>query len=235
MGGTLVITRDINNHSYYKKRLEAVGFPCVMPTDVEKDALNFLIRDMKPTMLLMDARFYQCCTPFLMGGLMQAFPKVNMAAVSIGEYPADLAMYFILNGVKSYLATYDGFDIVNDCLSEICKGRKYVSPTVLQRIKLRQEEPKPARKITCRGNEVIRLVCNGWKDLEIADVLQISRRTVDNHKTEIFRSLNVRSSLELVHIALQHGIITLDELCFRHKDLTLNPKLENKIKGRSKE
>jgi DNA-binding NarL/FixJ family response regulator len=195
-GGTLVITRDINNHSYYKKRLEAVGFPCVTPSDVEKDALYSLIRNTKPAMLLMDARFYQCCTPFLMGELHQNFPKINMAAVSIGEYPADLAMYFIRNGVKSYLTTYDGFDIINDCVKEICKG---------------------------------------WKDLEIADVMHISRSTVDNHKTEIFRSLNVRSALELVHVALKLGLVSLEELCFHHKDLTLNPLPENKIKGRSKE
>jgi DNA-binding NarL/FixJ family response regulator len=194
-----------------------------MMTDVEKDALNFLIRDLKPTMLLMDASFYQCCTPFLMGGLMQVFPKVNMAAVSIGEYPADLAMYFILNGVNSYLATYDGYETVNDCLTEIRKGRKYVSPAVLQRIKTRGTEPAGAGKITDRGYEVIRLVCNGWKDLEIADVLQISRRTVDNHKTEIFRSLNVRSAIELVHVALKLELVSLDELCFHHKDLILNP------------
>jgi DNA-binding NarL/FixJ family response regulator len=198
-----------------------------MPTDVEKDALNFLIRDFKPAMLLMDARFYQCCTPFLMGGLTQCFPKINMTAVSIGEYPAELAMYFILNGVKSYLTTHDGFEKVNECLLEICKGRKYVSPAVLHRIRLRQVDPEPARIISGKLNEVIRLVCNGWKDLEIADVLQISRSSVDNHKTEIFRSLNVRSALELVHVALQHGIVSLDELCFRHKDLILNPKPEN--------
>jgi DNA-binding NarL/FixJ family response regulator len=167
-----------------------------------------------------------------MGELHQKFPKINMAAVSIGEYPADLAMYFIRNGVKSYLTTYDGFEIVNDCLKEICKGRKYVSPEVLKRIRMRAVEPMPAGKITEKLYEVIRLVCNGWKDLEIADVLHISRSTVDNHKTEIFRSLNVRSALELVHVALKLGLVSLDELCFHHKDLTLNPIPENKIKGR---
>jgi DNA-binding NarL/FixJ family response regulator len=233
-GGTLVITRDINNHSYYQKRLEAVGFPCVTTTDVEKDALFNKIRNTKPAMLLMDARFYQCCTPFLMGELKQSFPQINMTAVAIGEYPADLAMYFIVNGVKSYMTTYDGFEIVDDCLRKICKGREYVSPAVEERIKMRAEKPQPAGKITDKQYEVMRLVCNGWKDLEIADVLHISRSTVDNHKTDIFRKLNVTDALELVHVALKSELFTLDELCFRHKDLTLNPVPENMKKGRCK-
>ena len=123
-GGTLVISRDINNHSYYQKRLESLGFQNITMTELEKDALNSLIRNMKPHLLIMDARFYQCCTPFLMGELKQSFPKINMAAVSLGEYPADLAMYFILNGISSYVTSFDGYDHLYKSLCEICKGRE---------------------------------------------------------------------------------------------------------------
>ena len=231
-GGTLVITRDINNHSYYKECLEALGFPDVTMTAQEKDALYSLVRNLKPHFLMMDARFYQCCTPFLMGDLKETFPKVNMSAVSIGEYPADLAMYFILNGVSSYVTSFDGFEQLEKSLSEISKGREYVSPAVLERIDVRRDYPMPAGKITGRHLEVIRLICCGFKDLEIADTLAISRSTVDNHKTEIFTTLNVRNANELIRTVLTLGIMNPNELYFYPKDFTVNPKPDKKAKKR---
>jgi DNA-binding NarL/FixJ family response regulator len=234
VGGTLVISREVNNHLFYKNQLEALGFSNVTPTTLDRDGLTFFISDLKPHFLIMDARFYQCCTPFLLGELKQRFPKINMAAVSIGEYPVDLAMYFILNGATSYVSTADGFDKFLDRLEEIGKGGEFVSPAILERIDLRRDYPMPAGKISDRHREVIRLICSGFKDFEIANTLQISRRTVDNHKTEIFTFLNVRNAVELIIAALTLKIVTLDELYFYPRNFTVNPIPETKIKRRGK-
>jgi len=182
----------------------------------------------------MSARFYQGCTPFLMGELKRSFPKIKMAALVVGEYPAELAMYFILNGVDSYITSFEGLDQWYKGLDEISKGREFISPDVVERIDLRRDYPMSARKISLRHKEIIRLTCNGWKDIEIADVLHISRCTVARHKGDILTSLNVRSVLELVHVALRLEIIKLEELCFHQRDLTLSPQPEEKIKNRSK-
>ena len=233
-GGTLMVSRAVKNHGYYKTRLETLGFQNVTVTALEKDALNALIRELKPDLLMMGARFYQGCTPFMMGELKRTFPKIKMAALVVGEYPPELAMYFILNGINSYVTSFEGIDQWHKGLDEIAKGREYISPDVVERIDLRREYPMPARKITARHKEIIRLVCNGWKDIEIADVLHISRCTVARHKCDILTSLNARSVLELVHIALRLEIVKLEELCFHHKDLILNPLPEENIKRRSR-
>ncbi|MCL2880288.1 MAG: LuxR C-terminal-related transcriptional regulator [Treponema sp.] len=223
-GGTLMISRAVKNHSHYKKRLEALGFPDVTLTALEKDALNSLIRNMKPNLVMMGARFYQGSTPFLMKELKQTFPKIKMAALCVGEYPADLAMYFILNGINSYVTSFDGIDQWYKGLDEISKGREWISPEVVERIDLRKEYPMPAGNITDRHKEVMRLICCGYKDLDIADVLHISRSTVDNHKTEIFTSLNIRNSNELMRAALYLKYVKFEEICFFPKGFTLNPK-----------
>jgi len=230
-GGTLVVSREVNNHSYYKKRLEKLGFPSVTPTALEKDALDSLIRNLKPRHLIMGARFFQCCTPFLMGRLKQEFPKINMTAVSIGEYPPDIAMYFILNGVASYVSTSDGIEDLSGHLAEIGTGKVYISPSVLERISKRLEKPDPAGNITERHIQVVRLICCGFRDREIAETLAISRNTVANHKTDIFTSLNVRSPIELVRAALTLEIIRLEEMYFYPRDLTLNPKPGKKMRN----
>jgi len=233
-GGTLLVSRAVNNHAYYKKRLMALGFSNVTVTAAEKNALFLLIREIKPKLILMSARFYQCCTPFLMGELHKTFPKIRMAAISLGEYPADIAMYFILNGITSYISSFDGVEQFYMGINEVVKGNAYISPEVVKRIELRRTEIQPAGIITERLKQVLRLVCCGFKDNEIGDVLSISRNTVLNQKTKIFTSLNVRSPLELIRAALTIEILRLEELYFYPKDYTVNPLPEEKIKGRRK-
>ena len=231
-GGTLVVSRAINNHTYYRKRFEALGFPDVTLTSLEKDALSSLIRKQKPKRLIMGARFYQCCTPFLMGQLHKDFPKINMTAVCIGEYPAELGMYFIINGIKSYFTSFEGLDQFYTGIDEVRKGNVYISPAALARMNMRQNYIMPAGDITGREREVLRLTCCGYTELEIADTLHISRKTVAIHKTHIFTVLNVRNPVELVIAALTLKIVNLDELSFRPKDFTLNPLPEIKLKKR---
>ena len=147
----------------------------------------------------------------------------------------DIAMYFILNGINSYVCSFDGFEEFYKGLGEIAKGRDYISPAVLERIKLRREYPEPAGKITDRHREIIRLICCGFKDREIAETLAVSRNTVVNHKTDLFTALNVRSPIELVRAALTLEIVRLEELYFYPKGLTVNPLLEkNEKKGEEK-
>lgn len=218
-----MISREVKNHSFYKLRLEEIGFVNVTLTALEKDALDTLIDDLKPGLLMMGARFYQRSTPFMMGELKKRFPYITMAALSVGEYPADLAMYFILNGVSSYVTTFDGVDEWYRGLEEIRRGRDYIAPSVRERIDMRRVYPLPAGKITARQKEIMLLICNGFKDIEIADTLHISRRTVTTHKTEIFTSLNVRNTIELVMVANSLEIVEQQGMFFYPKNFVLNP------------
>ena len=221
-GGTLVVSRAVNNHAFYKKRFDALGFHNPVVTSLERDGLNSLIYDMKPDLVIMGARFYQCCTPFLMKQLKHTFPKIRMAAVSVGEYPADLAMYFILNGVNSYVTSFDGIDQWYSGLEDIRRGKDYISPAVVKRIDMRNC-PKPAGNISDYQKQIILLTCNGYKDTEIAETLYITRRTVTTHKSDIFTSLNVRNSNELIRTVLKLGIVTQEGMYFYPKDFTINP------------
>jgi DNA-binding NarL/FixJ family response regulator len=137
-------------------------------------------------------------------------------------------MYFILNGIKSYITSFDGLEQFYKGLDEVANGREWISPGVVKRIDMRREYPEPAGKITDRHRQVIKLICCGFKDREIAELLAISRNTVVNHKTDLFTSLNVRSPIELVRAALTLEIVRLEELYFYPRGLTVNPRLNKK-------
>jgi DNA-binding NarL/FixJ family response regulator len=203
-------------------------------TALEKDALLSLIQDMKPNIVMMGARFYECATPYQIGELKRVFPAVYFAALCIGYYPEELAMYFILNGAKSYVTTFYGLDYWYEGLENIRMGKQYIIPAINKCIFARKIYPESAKRLTRRRRGVVRFLCCGFRDGEIADMLCISKRTVDSHKTEIFRSLNVRSIDELIRAALTNGFVTLEEIQFYPKGLVLNPEPEKKKNARGR-
>jgi len=227
-----MVSREVNNHAYYKKRFEALGFPDVTPTAVERDALFFLIDDLKPSLIIMGARFYHCCTPFMMGELHKKFPEIKMASLCLGEYSDEIAMYFILNGINSYATSFDGFEQFYKGIDEIAMGRNYVSPGVMEHIKKRSQTPDPVGKITERHLQVVRLICCGFRDIDIAETMAIARSTVENHKTEIYTTLNVTNAIELIRAALTLEIVRLEELYFYPRNLAVNPKPDKRTNNK---
>jgi len=227
-----VASRSVNNHKYIKKRIEDKGIKNVVVTAVDKDGLNSIIYEMKPDLMIMDARFYQCSTPYMMGVINKDFPDLNMAAVCLDDYPADLGMYFILNGVKSYFNLFEGIEQFIRGFDCILRGKKFVSELVKERINMRNRLPPPAKILTQKKIEVLRCICNGYQKNEIADNLYLSTSTVENYREEIYRNLNVRNIDELYQAALTLNFVTEEELIFRHKNFTLKPLPNKTIRGR---
>jgi len=59
------------------------------------------------------------------------------------------------------------------------------------------------RDLTPRENEVLKLVASGWTSKEIATHLQISPKTVENHRAWVMLRMGARNVAELVRIAMQ--------------------------------
>ena len=223
-----MVSRAVNLFPHWIKEFEAFGFKNVFFTEQEKDGLNSIIDEFKPDILLIGSAFYKTATPYMMGQLLKLYPQLNIAAVNIHEFPDDIACFFIYYGVNSYVSMMDGIDEFNRGLRAIRDGKRYVSPAVNERINLRSEYPMPNAKLTKRHIEIIRLVCCGFTDTEIADVLHLSRRTIDTHKTEIFTLLSVRNPVELFKAAIVLEIITHNSVNFYPKDIVVNPKPDKK-------
>ncbi len=68
-------------------------------------------------------------------------------------------------------------------------------------------EDKVYERLTAREQEIMRLLAEGFSVRRVAQSLSISYRTVENHRTSIFRKLNVKNLAELVHYAKRLGVI----------------------------
>jgi DNA-binding NarL/FixJ family response regulator len=98
-----------------------------------------------------------------------------------------------------------------NAVQQVLKGRTYVTPLI--RKDIMDELPgwplapgEVSGELTARQREVVQLVAEGHPVKEIAAILNISRKTVAFHKSNIMRRLGIRSTAELTKYALDHGI-----------------------------
>ncbi|MGW3469400.1 response regulator transcription factor [Saccharopolyspora sp. NPDC000995] len=69
----------------------------------------------------------------------------------------------------------------------------------------RQRRRATAKAITCREEEILKLVGEGHSSREIADMLVISTKTVERHRASLLQKLGLRDRLELTRYATEPG------------------------------
>ena len=87
-------------------------------------------------------------------------------------------------------------------------GGTYLNPALGARIAAAPREPAgPPDDLTEREVEILRLIALGHTNSEIAAQLYLSVRTVESHRAHIQQKIRLTSRAELVHYALEHGLV----------------------------
>jgi two-component system, NarL family, response regulator DegU len=112
-------------------------------------------------------------------------------------------------GVKGYILKDSAMDEIADGIKTVYRGRNFVSPKMSGYLISRNNEYRAKESNTLRVNlltatelKVLRLISAQKTTLEIAEELFISRRTVDNHRYNICKKLNIRGVNSLLKFAI---------------------------------
>ena len=86
------------------------------------------------------------------------------------------------------------------------RGERWISSSLVGRLAYQRAAPTPSTTIwlTRRQRELLRLLTQGLDNRQIAQTLDLSIKTVENHLTALYRVLGVDSRLKAVHYALRH-------------------------------
>lgn len=114
-------------------------------------------------------------------------------------------------GADAYLLKDSAVQDLVAAIQAVMAGRSYYSPAIQQSIsELLREGGKPAQGIqglTDREREVLTQLARGLSSKEIASALNISIRTVDAHRANLYRKLGVKSVALLTQVAIREGIV----------------------------
>lgn len=112
-------------------------------------------------------------------------------------------------GASGYVLKHSAGEELISAIEEVLRGRTYLTPLITKDVMATLAEPTPRAvvKLTPRQTEVLRLIAEGKRMKEIGAILDLSTRTVETHKYEMMRSLEVESTAELVRHAIQIGLV----------------------------
>jgi len=128
----------------------------------------------------------------------------------------DYIIQALRNGAIGYVIKDSGPVELVGAIHEVMQGHRYLSPAIAERISEQivnqpnEELKDPYDLLTNRERTVIQLVAEGYTGQEIADLLAISRRTVEQHRANIMRKLGFQNQREIVRYAIRKGILSLD-------------------------
>lgn len=106
-------------------------------------------------------------------------------------------------GADGYLSKEIGAKHLIDVLVDVMMGERVFSKSVLNLMRGNYSAGEESRiKLTKREQEVLNLIGLGLKNVDIAERLHLSYRTVENHRYHITKKLGVNSSAELVRFAV---------------------------------
>ena len=160
----------------------------------------------QPDVVLMDLRM-----PRLDGvGAIRAIIATNADAriVALTTYDGDADIYRALDaGACGYLIKDMLGDELVRAVRTAASGKRVIPPVVASRL----AEFTPRIDLTAREVEVLRLVAKGLRNKEIAGVIGRTEETVKVHLKNLMQKLGVADRTEAVTLALQRGIIHLDD------------------------
>jgi DNA-binding NarL/FixJ family response regulator len=145
--------------------------------------------------------------------LRQNYPAVKILAISC-EGTAETVDSLLQLGIDGFISKQAGkLNEIAQAIRSIMDGYEYFGNDIAKMIhqiyisKKRTSEVTP--EFTVREKEIIELCRDGLLGKEIAYKLNICLNTVNNHKKNIFKKLNINNTMEMVQYALKHKIIQL--------------------------
>jgi DNA-binding NarL/FixJ family response regulator len=122
-------------------------------------------------------------------------------------------------GATGYVVKESAAERLAQGLQAVASGEYFLDSSISQEVvaKLMQSPIKQAKvsdsgysQLTSREQEIMRMLAEGALKSEIAERLFISIKTVENHRTNIMRKLNIHNAMELVRYAARLGLIDVD-------------------------
>ena len=119
-------------------------------------------------------------------------------------------------GAVAYVLKESTYAELVRAVREAVAGRRYLSPPLSERAieaymkKAESAALDPYEMLTAREREVLHLVVEGHTSAEIADRLFVSRRTVETHRANLMRKLDLRTHTDLIRYALRRGILPME-------------------------
>lgn len=143
-------------------------------------------------------------------------PQTRIVILSMYAGEA-IVLEALRNGATGYVLKSATSVHLMKAMREVTAGRRYLSPPISERaVEDYAQKTKGAildlyETLTTREREVLHLAAEGYSNPQIAGRLGLSARTVETHRANLMRKLDLLSQTDLVRYAIRRGIVMMEE------------------------
>lgn len=181
-----------------------------------EDALE-LAEKLQPDVIVMDVSMPG------MGGIeatqliKQKMPEIQILALTIHE-GQDYFFQMLQAGASGYVPKRSASNVLIEAIYQVAKGNAFIEPKITRLLvtdyveRVREgDEADSFDGLTEREQEVLTHIAEDYTNQEIANMLNISVKTVERHRENIMGKLGLHTRIELVKYAIRKGLISLND------------------------
>ncbi len=171
------------------------------------EARDMVIRE-KPDLAILDVKMPKLTGLQATREIREQVPEVSVLILSM--YDDDRYLFEALKaGASGYVLKTQADADLMAAVRAVEKGEPFLTPAA-QRALIKDvlgEGAERSDDLTPREQEVVKLVAEAHTNKEIAEILHLSEKTVENHRSNAMRKLGMRDRVELVRYAIRKGLI----------------------------
>lgn len=208
----------VEDHRLFREGLKAMLSPNPEYEIVgeAEDGLEAIrsIKKLKPDLVLLDLSMPRLNGFSVMREIKAEMPDVKILVLSIHE-----SDQYVL---QAFEAKANGYAIKDSTREElriairsVLEGKRYISPGITGSVlegylngRKTLKSKSALDTVTQREKEVLKLLAEGYQNKEIAEMLCISVKTVEKHRSNLISKLNLHNAAALTAFAYEHGLIS---------------------------
>ncbi|UCG19917.1 MAG: response regulator transcription factor [Deltaproteobacteria bacterium] len=213
--GKIVIAED---HTILREGLRALlssqeDLDVVGEAEDGREAIR-QVEELAPDLILMDLSMPKMNGVEAIREIRRRVPETKILALTVHK-AEEFIVEVLQAGADGYIPKDASSNELMMAIKSVLMGKRYLSPSVSKVVIEGYLESRrafasstPWETLTKREREILKLIAEGHKNKEIADFLCISVKTVEKHRANLMKKLDLHSAAALTAYAMERGLVT---------------------------